>query len=242
MGAVHDLAQYGSPDRWTGSVPESRTVKTHAERRGRIVVTAAVTATGRSAIMMQYTAMRVPRRRGATIASVNSIDELDGQVGHSLLQPPMDSRKRAMTESIESADLAAATERTGQLFALLSSQEGTLDDIASSYTEIEQELQTAGYDLKGFLPADEAERLNFDAPAWATRFFKSYGRVVRAAVCDKTSDLRANIAAAMTAGTTSLLTALAISLAIPAAAIIVLAPIAATLLALGLDAFCSMDA
>jgi hypothetical protein len=146
-----------------------------------------------------------------------------------------------MTESgtADGMDIAAA--RTGQLFQLLASGEGDLADVAGSYSEIERDLKTAGFDLKEFLPRDESEALDFAVPDWAARFFKSYVKIVRGAICDKGGDLHKQVASAMTSGVTSLLGVLAVGLAIPAGAVVILAPIAATLLVLGLDAFCTLD-
>lgn len=146
-----------------------------------------------------------------------------------------------MTESGQADELAIATARTGQLFHLLTSGEGNVADVARSYSDIEVDLKTAGFDLREFLPREESETLDFAVPDWASRFFKSYAKVVRSALCDRESDLHKQVAGAMTTGTTSLLSVLAIALTVPTGAVIILAPIAATLLALGLDAFCKMD-
>jgi hypothetical protein len=101
-------------------------------------------------------------------------------------------------------------------------------------------LRDAGYDPDEFLE-DAPPDMAMAPGLFLRRYFESYKRQIRGALCNENEELRKNINTAIGAGTGTLLTALAALLAVPLAAVALLAPIAAIILIKGIDAFCTMD-
>jgi hypothetical protein len=139
--------------------------------------------------------------------------------------------------------LDAAVELTQQLTAEVSEADADLDQVWAASEDALRQLRAAGYSPDEFLPDDVSAQLNFNVPGGdlARRFYRAYAREVRKAVCGADEDLRGNINNALTAGAGALLTVLAGALAVPAAAVVLLAPIGAVLLIKGVDALCAME-
>jgi hypothetical protein len=97
-------------------------------------------------------------------------------------------------------------------------------------------LEGAGFAPTEFSP--DSGDLNFAAGDAAAKFYKAFTRQVRARLCTADGDVRKKIGDALNAGVGALLPAMCAVLAIPLAAVVILAPIAAILVAVGLDGFC----
>lgn len=107
-------------------------------------------------------------------------------------------------------------------------------------SEAYAQAQRAGFDPSEFLIGG-SETLNMAIANPVKRFFAAYVRQVHASICDPHGDLRSKVSTAIGGGTGSVLMCLGAALAVPAAAVVLLAPIAAVLLVIGIDAFCTMD-
>lgn len=143
----------------------------------------------------------------------------------------------------ETESLAAAALLTETLAAEVPEAGAGLDAMWEASDEALQGLRASGYAPDEFLPDDVTAQLNFNVPGrdFALRFYRAYAREVRKAICGGDTKLRSSMDNAITAGAGAVLTALAGALAVPAAAVVLLAPIGAVLLIKGVDAFCTMD-
>lgn len=117
---------------------------------------------------------------------------------------------------------------------------GTLDTFwdLPQVDEALKMLQDAGFAPTEFLPP--GGDLNFSAGDAAAKFYKAYVKHLRPKICTENGDLRKTVGNALNAGAGALLPAMALVLAIPPAAVVFLAPIAAILVSVGLDAFCQI--
>ncbi|MFC7724919.1 hypothetical protein ACFQW6_07365 [Nocardioides sp. GCM10028917] len=140
-------------------------------------------------------------------------------------------------------NLDVAADLTRQLSAIVPVNDGDFDAVWLASEGALQRLQTDGYAPDEFLPDEVSDQMNFNLPGrdLALRFYRAYVREVRKAVCGGDQEFRSSIDNALTAGAGALLTVLAGGLAVPAAAVVLLAPIGAVLLVKGVDAFCALE-
>jgi len=143
--------------------------------------------------------------------------------------------------NIDTSAIQKAAARTGQLIGELYAGGGDLRVVYESYESIGNEVAQAGYDLTEFLPDVDKSDLNFSLPDFGRRFFAEYAKVVKARLCASGSELRSSIDKALSSGVGALIAVLAAALAVPTAVVILLAPIAAVLVGLGIEAFCEMS-
>jgi hypothetical protein len=146
-----------------------------------------------------------------------------------------------MDDQVGTIDYRPAIARTAELVAELCRANGDLEVLGRSYAVMRPEVAAAGYDLMEFLPDADPGTLHFNMPDFGRRFLNSYIGIVRAELCAKGSELETRVRNAITAGASSVISMLAAVLSVPTAAALVLAPIAALLLAYGLDVFCKME-
>lgn len=112
-------------------------------------------------------------------------------------------------------------------------------DLAPAFAALEKAIpifEGAGYQLDELIPATAPAGIGFRKREARTGkgFWEIYSQAVRKTLCAKKSKLRV----AIDSGTGSLVTFVMTTLTLPLAAAVIIAPIVAILMSIGVDAYC----
>jgi len=116
-------------------------------------------------------------------------------------------------------------------------------DLGPAFEALEAAIpafEKAGYQLEALLPSSHDAGLGFGKPGSRTGrgFWEVYSQAVRSSLCDPVGELRSAVKLGLGTSATSVVGAIMSVLALPLAACAIVAPIAAILMTIGLDAYC----
>ena len=149
---------------------------------------------------------------------------------------------KSVSKSLSPIYLRKLTREAESLAAAIR-QGGSFEPVYEAFSKAIRQIEDTGISLDEVVQLNGQYALGYNKYSTDSgrSFWKAYSEVIRSSLCQKSGELRSQIKTVITAGAGSTISSLMILLGLPIAAAPLLAPIAAILLTLGIDAFCQQS-